>query len=232
MGESDPSLVKGMLPRKPGGENWGGLSWRGPWGNWRPSSRALISGNWGSEARSWGGGRPGARVLAPADARKGGKEPGKGKGGLPPAPAVSRANRAALAARFSLRGRGLAGRIPSILCSIILSSPVWIHKNILVNSGRKIFWQCENHLSVTTAGCTSGSLSGLIFAILCSLSLSPGHDYLRVLSTRASEAPRGDLSLQKLLPSCQNFNSPHFLFPTALDCLLNVKFSLIKSSVT
>ena len=110
-GESDPSLLKLNPPRKPGGENCGGLSCLG--GNWRPRSLALMSGNWGSWANM--GGIPG-RVL-PAE-RKG--EGGKGNAGLA---AVSLASRAALAAMFSPRGkgRGRPGRgSPAIrLCSII-----------------------------------------------------------------------------------------------------------------
>ena len=106
-GESEPSLLKLNPPRNPGGENWGGLSCL--WGNWRPSRRALMSGNWGSWANI--GGIPGS-VLPPE--RKG--EGGKGNAGLA---AVSLARSAALAAMFSLRGRGL-GRRPAMRgCSII-----------------------------------------------------------------------------------------------------------------
>ena len=110
-GESDPSLLKLNPPRKPGGENWGGLSCLG--GNWRPRSLALMSGNWGSWANM--GGIPGS--VLPAE-RKG--EGGKGNAGLA---AVSLARRAALAAMFSLRGKGRGkpgGSCPAIrLCSII-----------------------------------------------------------------------------------------------------------------
>ena len=112
IGESEPSRLKLNPPRNPGGENCGWLRLSCLGGNWRPSRRARISGNWGRWASI--GGIPGNPPLF----RKGKfPEPGKGKGGL----AVSLARSAALAAMFSLRGRG-RGKSPDIRWSIISCS--------------------------------------------------------------------------------------------------------------
>ena len=136
IGESDPSLLKLKLPRKPGGENCGGLSGGRAPGNWRPSSRARISGSWGSEASI--AAAPGGTEPAPSEVgglRKGGscrapaEAAGKGKGGRwEAADWLSLASSAALAARLSGSGRGRGSR-PSILCSIM--SPAHCNNNTI-----------------------------------------------------------------------------------------------------
>lgn len=121
-GESEPSLLKLKFPKKPGGENCGDWESCCRGGNWRPRSRALISGSWGSEASIGCGGDIRGDILAPeAERNPGGSDPGaKGKGGLDTGSEESLASKAALAAKFSDKGRGRGKRpAASSLCSII-----------------------------------------------------------------------------------------------------------------